>query len=121
MHRAEYHGHILEDPYHWLRDPAFPEVKDPDVLAYISAENDYFDAAMAPHQKLIDTLFEEMKGRIKEDDSSVPVRDGAFLYWWAFEPGAHNATFEAWPDNKTYEEAKSGRLISPYTWRFNVG
>jgi len=88
MHRAEYHGHILEDPYHWLRDPAFPEVKDPDVLAYISAENDYFDAAMAPHQKLIDTLFEEMKGRIKEDDSSVPVRDGAFLYWWAFEPGA---------------------------------
>lgn len=39
----------------------------------------------------------------------------------AFEPGAHNATFEAWPDNKTYEEAKSGRLISPYTWRFNVG
>jgi len=88
MHRAEYHGHILEDPYHWLRDPAFPEVKDPDVLAYISAENDYFDAAMAPHQKLIDTLFEEMKGRIKEDDSSVPVRDGAFLYWWAFEQGA---------------------------------
>ena len=39
----------------------------------------------------------------------------------AFEPGAHNATFEAWPDNNTYEEAKSGRLISPYTWRFNVG
>jgi hypothetical protein len=39
----------------------------------------------------------------------------------AFEPGAHNATFEAWPDTKTYEEAKRGRLISPYTWRFNVG
>jgi hypothetical protein len=39
----------------------------------------------------------------------------------AFEPGAHNATFEAWPDNKTFEEAKAGRLISPYTWRFNVG
>ena len=39
----------------------------------------------------------------------------------AFRPGSHNATFEAWPDNKTYEEAKAGRLISPYTWRFNVG
>jgi hypothetical protein len=39
----------------------------------------------------------------------------------AFRPGAHNATFEAWPDNKTYEEARAGHLISPYTWRFNVG
>jgi hypothetical protein len=39
----------------------------------------------------------------------------------AFRPGAHTATFEAWPDNKTFEEAKAGRLISPYTWRFNVG
>jgi hypothetical protein len=39
----------------------------------------------------------------------------------AFEPGPHNATFEAWPSNKTYEEARDERLISPYTWRFNVG
>lgn len=39
----------------------------------------------------------------------------------AFRPGAHNATFEAWPSDKTYEEAKAGHLISPYTWRFNVG
>jgi hypothetical protein len=39
----------------------------------------------------------------------------------AFQPGAHNATFEAWPDNKTYEEAKAGRLVSSYSWRFNVG
>ena len=37
---------------------------------------------------LVETLFEEMKGRIKEDESSVPVRDGDWLYWWAFEPGA---------------------------------
>jgi hypothetical protein len=38
-----------------------------------------------------------------------------------FTPGTHNATFEAWPDNLTYEEAKAGHKISPYTWRFNVG
>jgi hypothetical protein len=38
-----------------------------------------------------------------------------------FSPGRHNATFEAWPEDKTYEEAKAGRLISPYTWGFNVG
>ena len=39
----------------------------------------------------------------------------------AFEPGAHNAAFEAWPDNKTYEQAKAGHLLSSYSWRFNVG
>ena len=58
------------------------------MLAYLKAENDYFEAAMAPHKALIDTLFEEMKGRIKEDDCSVPVKDGDWLYWWAFETGA---------------------------------
>jgi oligopeptidase B len=43
---------------------------------------------MAPHRPLIDELFEEMKGRIKEDDSSVPIRDGDWLYWWKFDAGA---------------------------------
>jgi hypothetical protein len=38
-----------------------------------------------------------------------------------FRPGPHVATFEAWPAGKTYEEAKAGRLIAPYTWKFNVG
>ncbi|MBW0007777.1 MAG: S9 family peptidase, partial [Sphingomonas sp.] len=45
------------------------------------------------HQGLIDQLFEEMKGRIKEDDSSVPIRDGDYLYWWAFKPGAQYRTW----------------------------
>jgi oligopeptidase B len=84
----ERHGVIVEDPYHWLRDPKYPEVDDPDVLAYLKAENVYFDSWKAQHQGLLDQLFEEMKGRIKEDDSSVPIRDGDFLYWWAFRPGA---------------------------------
>src|SRR4028119_913373 len=43
---------------------------------------------MTPHEGLVEELFEEMKGRIKEDESSVPVRDGDWLYWWAFTPGA---------------------------------
>jgi len=84
----ERHGQRIEDPWHWLRDPAYPEVKDEEVLAYLEAENRYFEQAMAPHQALIDTLFEEIKGRIKDDESSVPVRDGAYFYWWAFRPGA---------------------------------
>src|SRR5829696_5381406 len=89
----EAHGVTIEDPWHWLRDPKYPEVSDPDVLAYLHAENDYFGAWKAQHQALIDALFEEMKGRIKEDDSSVPIRDGDFLYWWAFRPGAQYRTW----------------------------
>jgi oligopeptidase B len=87
-HRFERHGVTIEDDYAWLRDPGYPKVEDKDVLAYLTAENDYFEAAMKPHAELVETLFEEMKGRIKEDDSSVPVKDGDFLYWWAFKPGA---------------------------------
>jgi oligopeptidase B len=84
----ERHGVTIEDPWHWLRDPDYPQVGKTDILEYLTAENDYFTAAMAPHQPLIETLFEEMKGRIKEDESSVPVRDGEWLYWWAFRAGA---------------------------------
>jgi len=87
-HRYERHGVTIEDDYAWLRDAGYPKVEDKDVLAYLTAENDYFEAAMKPHAELVETLFEEMKGRIKEDDSSVPVKDGNFLYWWAFKPGA---------------------------------
>ena len=89
----ERHGVTIEDPWHWLRDPKYPEVDDPDVLAYLNAENAYFEGWKAQHQGLIDQLFDEMKGRIKEDDSSVPIRDGDFLYWWAFKPGAQYRTW----------------------------
>jgi oligopeptidase B len=89
----ERHGVTIEDPWHWLRDANYPNVSDPDVLAYLHAENDYFEGWKKQHQELIDTLFEEMKGRIKEDESSVPVRDGDFLYWWAFRPGAQYRTW----------------------------
>jgi oligopeptidase B len=89
----ERHGVTIEDPWHWLRDPKYPEVDDPDVLAYLHAENDYFKAWDGQHQALLEELFEELKGRVKEDDSSVPLRDGGFLYWWAFKPGAQYRTW----------------------------
>ena len=83
----ERHGVRVEDHYAWLRDKGYPKVDDTDVLDYLKAENAYFDAAMKPHAALVETLFQEMKGRIKEDDSSVPLRDGDYLYWSAFKPG----------------------------------
>jgi oligopeptidase B len=106
----ERHGITIQDPWHWLRDDSYPTVDDPDILAYLNAENAYFEAAMAPHRPLIDTLFQEMRGRIQEDDSSVPVRDGDFLYWWAFAPGAQYRTWYRRPiaggaDQVIYDEA----------------
>jgi len=108
-HSFERHGIRIDDPWAWLRDPGYPEVKDPDILAYLTAENAYFEAAMAPHQPLIDTLFEEMKGRIKEDESAVPWRDGDWLYWWAFKPGAQYRSWyrkpaEGGADQLIYDE-----------------
>ncbi|MGF7148672.1 oligopeptidase B [Sphingomonas zeicaulis] len=82
------HGVSWTDDYAWLRDPGYPDVKDAEILAYLKAENDWFESAMAPHQPLIETLFQEMKGRIKEDDASVPSKDGDYLYWRSFEIGA---------------------------------
>ena len=86
-HRFTTHGITIEDPYAWLKDPNYPEVTDPDVLAYLAAENAYFESVMAPHQPLVDRLYEEMKARIKEDESSVPQKDGDWLYWTAYETG----------------------------------
>jgi oligopeptidase B len=93
----ERHGVRVEDPWHWLKDESYPVVDDEDVLAYLRAENAYYEAAMAPHQALIETVFQEMRGRIPEDDSSVPVRDGDWLYWWAFAPGAQYRTWHRRP------------------------
>ncbi|HEY5646800.1 MAG TPA: S9 family peptidase [Pseudomonadales bacterium] len=91
------HGVTLQDPYHWLKDPNYPEVAEPDILHYLRAENDYFDAEMAPYRKLIDTLFEELKSRQPEEDQSVPYQRGDYWYRWRFEPGAQYRTWERAP------------------------
>jgi oligopeptidase B len=87
-HSATRHGITTHDPYHWLKDPRYPKVKDKKILAYLAAENTYFEGQMAPHAALVETLFQEMKGRMKEDESSVPQKDGDYLYWRRFEKGA---------------------------------
>ena len=87
-HRTVLHGTVLEDEWFWLRDPSYPKVKATAILDYVEAENDYFAAAMAPYGELIDTVFQEMKGRIKASDKSVPYKDGDWLYWIEYEEGA---------------------------------
>ena len=86
-HSFTTHGVTIDDPYAWLRDPGYPEVTDEDVLDHLKAENAWFEAAMAPQAGLVETIFQEMKGRLKEDESSVPQRDGDWLYWWDYAAG----------------------------------
>ncbi len=81
------HGVTVEDRWAWLRDPGYPQVTDEAVLDYLRAENRYFEAAMAPQAALTEAIFQEMKARVKEDDASVPQRDGDWLYWWSYQPG----------------------------------
>src|SRR3546814_3849012 len=81
----ERHGYTVDDPWFWLKDPGYPKVEDKEILDYLKAENAYFETAMEPHKPLVRTLFEEMKGRIKEHDTSVPQKDGDILHWRAFE------------------------------------
>jgi oligopeptidase B len=93
---ATHHNHTLTDHFAWLRAENWQEVmRDPallpaDIRAYLEAENAYFVASMADTEKLQETLFKEMRGRIKEDDSSVPSPDGPFAYATRYiEGGQH--------------------------------
>lgn len=80
-HSYTHHGITISDPYHWLKDQSYPKIDDEDVLDYVKAENAWFEQEMADRKPLVDTLFEELKGRVKEDDSSVPQKDGDWEYW----------------------------------------
>ena len=86
-HQVNHHGIKLEDPYAWLRADNWQEVMQAgkevlpqDIRDYLDAENAYTDKEMADTEGLQSSLFDEMKARIKEDDSSVPAPDGPFSY-----------------------------------------
>lgn len=94
-----YHGTVLNDPFAWLRADNWqevmrnPEVLAEDIRAYLVAENEYADAALAPLQELKNTLVAEMRGRIKEDDSTVPAPDGPYAYGMRFREGGQHPLF----------------------------
>jgi oligopeptidase B len=75
-HQTEIHGDIIVDDYFWLRDK-----ENPEVIAYLKAENDYVDKVLAPHAELREHLFQELKARVKEDDDSVPAKKDEYYYY----------------------------------------
>ena len=94
--RLEQLGRVRTDDYAWMRDDNWREVlRDPkalrpDIREHLEAENAYTRAMLADTEALQAELFEEMKGRIKPDDSSVPEPDGIYDYYVRFEPGAQH-------------------------------
>lgn len=89
-----YHGRTRSDPYHWLRAENWqevfeaPEKLNPEIRTYLEAENAYFEKRFGgPTAELRETIFREIRGRIKEDDSGIPTPDGPFAYNSRMEEG----------------------------------
>jgi oligopeptidase B len=78
------------DPYYWLRDD---ERKNPDVLAYLNAENAFRERSMLKAKPLEDALYDEIYARLKQDDSTVPYRKNGYWYSTRFEPGKEHPIF----------------------------
>ena len=86
--RLEKHGHVRVDDYYWLR-----ERDNPEVLAYLNAENDDAEKAMAHTKGLEERLFSEIKGRFKQVDSSVPYKRDDYYYYIRYEEGKEYPLF----------------------------
>jgi oligopeptidase B len=90
------HGKALSDEFAWLKAENWQEVLrdpaklDPEIRDYLEAENVYAEAALRPLRALEERLLAEMKGRIKQDDGSVPTRDGAFAYFSRYREGGQH-------------------------------
>ena len=78
----EKHGDVRVDNYYWLN-----EKDNEEVIDYLERENDYYDKMTADTKEFQKSLFEEMKGRIKEDDSSVPYKYNGYWYITKYETG----------------------------------
>ncbi len=76
------HGHTRVDPYYWLN-----ERENSEVIGYLEAENEYTDKVMEHTKEFQQTLFEEIIGRIKQTDESVPYRSNGYWYYVRYEEG----------------------------------
>jgi oligopeptidase B len=93
---ASWHGVILTDEFAWLKDPNWqrvmrdPRLLDPKIRQHLEDENAYADRVLAATEPLQETLITELRGRIKEDDSTVPLADGAFSYFTRYREGGQH-------------------------------
>ena len=98
-HRRTLHGITRNDSYSWLRAENWQQVmREPhllpaDIREYLEAENRYTEAVMADTEELRNSLFEELKGRIKQDDNTAPAPDGPFAYYIGYVTGAQHPRY----------------------------
>ncbi len=85
------HGYEITDNYAWLRDRE--EKKNPEIIKYLEAENAYTEHHMGRHKAFVDNLYNEMLGRIKQTDLSVPYRLGDYWYFTRTEEGKQYPTY----------------------------
>ncbi|WP_339029075.1 S9 family peptidase [Bradyrhizobium symbiodeficiens] len=102
-HSFTRHGITVTDDYAWLKDAKWqevlrdPKVLDPDIRKYLDEENGYTESLLGHTAPLQKTLVREMRGRIKEDDSSVPSPDGPYAYFRRFREGGQHELFGRMP------------------------
>ncbi|MGZ3278855.1 MAG: S9 family peptidase [Caulobacteraceae bacterium] len=110
-------GRTRTDDYAWMKDDNWREVlRDPsaiksDVKEYLRAENAYVEAMLASTEGLQAQMFQEMKGRIKEDDSSVPAPDGAFAYYARYAPGGQHPIYARRPRGAGPADQEGGEQV----------
>jgi oligopeptidase B len=98
-HELEKHGDVRVDDYYWLNDR-----EDQEVIDYLHAENDYTKEQLASTEAFQESLFNEMKARIKEDDESVPYKYRGYWYSTKYEPGKEYPQFYRKLDEKDASE-----------------
>ena len=109
-HSFTTHGITVTDDYAWLKDANWqevlhdPSVLDPDIRKYLESENAYTESVLGHTGALQKKLVAEMRGRIKEDDSSVPSPDGDFAYFRKFREGGQHELFGRMPRHGGAEE-----------------
>ena len=103
--KLEKHGDVRIDNYYWMRlsdeqkNAETPDAQTQDVLDYLNAENDFKDKMMADTDEFQNLLFEEMKSKIKEDDSSVPYFKNGYYYTVKYEKGFEYPVYSRKKDN----------------------
>jgi len=122
------HGITVADDYAWLKDPDWqkvlrdPSLLRPDIRSYLEAENRYADEALRPTEALQKTLVAEMRGRIKEDDSGVPMPDGPFAYTWHYRQGGQHELVGRTPRNGgNFQTVLDGDALAKASSYFKFG
>ncbi len=116
--KLEKHGDVRIDDYYWMNDR-----EDGEVLAHLEAENTYYREVTAHTKQFQTILFEEMKGRIKEDDTSVPYKNNGYWYITRYETGQQYPIYSRKKENLGAEEEImfNGNEMAKGHEFFNIG